>query len=118
MIVDDSRDTCETMALLLKKAGHEATWVSEGREAIGHVLNEAPDIILLDLLMPEMDGPSFLEVVRSYLRIQSVPVIILTAITEGPLIERTKKLNVHSILVKGKSTGAEVLQAIEQALAK
>jgi len=34
-----------------------------------------PDVVLLDLVMPEMDGPSFLEVVRSYLRLQSLPVV-------------------------------------------
>ena len=37
-----------------------------------------PDLVLLDLLMPDMDGPSFLQVVRLYLRMQSLPVVVLT----------------------------------------
>lgn len=116
MIVDDSSDACETMAMLLRAAGHDATWVTGGRQAIEKVFNLSPDLILLDLLMPEIDGPTFLEVVRSYLRIHALPVVVLSAVTEGPLLERTKKLGVSSILFKGRSSPKQILQAIEKAI--
>src|SRR6476661_6212769 len=104
LIVDDHPDHGEALTKVLHKAGHYATFVSNGRDAIGQVLNQPPDVVVLDLLMPVMDGPSFLEVVRSYLRIQSLPVIVLTGLSDSPMLERTRSLKVNSILVKGKAT--------------
>jgi two-component system, sensor histidine kinase and response regulator len=116
LIVDDSDDSCESLALYVRGRGHEVTCAPNGREALSIVLASPPDVILLDLIMPEMDGPSFLEVVRSYLRIQSLPVVVPTGLADSPMIERTRSLKVNSILVKGKATPDEVLKALEEAL--
>src|SRR6185436_17611154 len=104
------------LGLFLRGRGHAVTCVPNGREALTLVLTDLPDVILLDLLMPEMDGPSFLEVVRSYLRIQSLPVVVLTGLGDSPMIERARALRVNSILVKGKATPDEILKALEEAL--
>lgn len=116
MIVDDEKDACDTMARVFEHAGHDVTCVPNGREALIHVLTKTPDVVLLDLLMPEMDGPSFLEVVRSYLRLQSLPVVVITGLADSPMIERTRHLRVNAILVKGKASPKEILQAVEQAI--
>src|SRR3954468_502370 len=118
LIVDDSDDARETLAVFLRTKGHTATSVPNGREALAQVLADLPDVILLDLLMPEMDGPSFLEVVRSYLRIQSLPVVVLPGLADRPMIERARSLKVNSILVKGKATPDDVQKAIEEALVR
>ena len=116
LIVDDSEDSRESLAMCFRNAGHNVACVPNGREALSHVLTRPPEVILLDLLMPEMDGPSFLEVVRSYLRIQSLPVVILTGLADSPMIDRARALKVNSILVKGKATPDEILKALEEAL--
>src|SRR5688572_22967563 len=108
LVVDDNEDARESMAELLRDAGHTVTCVPNGREALALVLSDLPDAVLLDLMMPEMDGPSFLEVVRSYLRIQSLPVVVLTALSDSPMIERALALKVNSVLVKGKATPDDV----------
>ena len=118
LVVDDDEDTRETQAVLLRDAGHTVVCVPNGREALAQVLSDVPDVVLLDLVMPEMDGPSFLEVVRSYLRIQSLPVVVLTALAESPMIDRARALKVNSVLVKGKAMPADVARAIEEALAR
>ena len=66
--------------------------------------------------MPDMDGPSFLEVVRSYLRLQSLPVVIFTGLVDSPMIERIRHLHVNAILVKGKASSDEILQALQTAV--
>src|SRR5438045_4342851 len=116
MIVDDSEDSRESLAELFRDAGHTVTCVPNGREALSLVLAELPDVILLDLMMPEMDGPSFLEVIRSYLRIQSLPVVVLTGLAESPMIDRARALKVNSILVKGRASPDEILKALDEAL--
>src|SRR5688572_16812531 len=116
LIVDDDADASKPIAFYLEKAGHEVTCTSNGKDALAHVLAEMPDVVLLDLLMPEMDGPSFLEVVRSYLRLQSLPVVVYTALTDSPMIARAQALKVNSVLVKGKATSEDIQKALEQAI--
>jgi len=79
------------------------------------VLTSAPDVILLDLLMPEMDGPSFLEVIRSYLRLQTLPVVVLTGLVDSPMIERVQHLKVNAVLLKGKASPEDIQKALEEA---
>jgi CheY-like chemotaxis protein len=118
MIVDDSEDSRESLAMFLRAEGHEVTCVPNGREALSQVLARLPGVILLDLLMPEMDGPSFLEVVRSYLRIQSLPVVVLTGLGDSPMIDRARALRVNSILVEAKASPEDVLEALEEAVVR
>ena len=112
MIIDDHNDSCEPLALFLQKSGHTVKCVPNGRDAVAQVITRTPDVVVLDLLMPEMDGPSFLEVARSYLRLQSLPVVVLTALTEGPMLDRVRHLGVNAILVKGKATHEDVGAAV------
>jgi CheY-like chemotaxis protein len=116
LIVDDSDDTRETLAVFLRAKGHTVVSVPNGRDALSRVLADLPDVVLLDLLMPEMDGPSFLEVVRSYLRIQSLPVVVLTGLVDSPMIDRARALKVNAILVKSKAAPDDILKAIEEAI--
>jgi CheY-like chemotaxis protein len=116
LIVDDEPDAATSMARLLEQAGHRVTPVPNGRDALIQVMTAVPDVVLLDLMMPEMDGPSFLEVVRSYLRLQSLPVVVFTGLADSPMIERIRHLHVNAILVKGKASPEEILHALDAAV--
>jgi CheY-like chemotaxis protein len=116
LIVDDNCDSGEGLAKVFRTAGHEVTCVPNGREALAHVLHQTPDVVLLDLMMPDMDGPSFLQVVRLYLRMHSLPVVVLTGFTNSPMIERALHLKVNSVLVKGKDSPTAILKALEAAI--
>jgi CheY-like chemotaxis protein len=119
MVVDDAPDASEPLAKFLQSAGHTVVVVADGREAMTALLvGELPDVVILDLLMPEMDGPSFLEVTRSYLRLQTLPVIVLTALSEGPLMDRARNAVVNAILLKSKTTYDQILQAVEDSLGR
>jgi len=115
LIVDDNKDCSDGLAKTLAIAGHEVTCVPNGRDALASILAKMPDVVLLDLIMPEMDGPSFLEVVRSYLRLQSLPVVILTALADSPMVSRAQALKVNTVLVKGKASAEDIQNALEQA---
>jgi CheY-like chemotaxis protein len=115
LIVDDTPDSGELLAKFLEGSGHEVACVPNGKEALARVIAAAPDVILLDLIMPEMDGPTFLQVIRSYLRWQSLPVVVLTAFAESPLLERVQRLHVNTILVKGRATSEDIRKALEEA---
>src|SRR4051812_44918533 len=118
LIVDDNEDARNAICKYLEAAGHQVACVPNGREALAHILADIPDVVLLDLIMPEMDGPSFLEVVRSYLRLQSLPVVVFTALTDSPMIARAQALKVNSVLVKGKATTEDIQKALEEAIVR
>ncbi len=118
LIVDDNPDELAAVSRLLKMAGHSVVTAPDGREALMQVISNPPDLILLDLILPEMDGPSFLEVVRSYLRLQSLPVVVITGVPDSPMVDRTRSLKVNSILAKGKATAEDIEKAIEEAIAR
>jgi CheY-like chemotaxis protein len=116
LIVDDDADSRETLCRFLEKAGHIVECVGNGKKALSTVIDHPPELIILDLLMPEMDGGTFLEVTRSYLRLQALPVIILTALPDSPMVERARHLKVNTILMKAKATFDDILGAVQQEL--
>jgi CheY-like chemotaxis protein len=116
LVVDDDADGRDALCQALTKMGYEVTCVINGREALASILDRTPELLILDLMMPEMDGPSLLEVLRSYLRLQTLPVIVLTALGENPMIDRVRHLKVNAILAKGKATFEEIGDAIRQEL--
>lgn len=115
LIVEDAYDGTEALATFLRKAGHTTELAGNGKEALVQILINPPDVVLLDLLMPDLDGPSFLEIVRLYLRLHSLPVVVLTGMPDSPMIERIRRLKVNSILVKGRASLDEIRCAIEEA---
>lgn len=60
LIIDNSTDIVDTYGKFLEHAGHQVVGATNGQEALLHVISDKPDVVLLDLFMPEMDGPSFL----------------------------------------------------------
>ncbi len=116
LIVDDEPDGRDALCQYLVKAGYEVACVANGQEALASVLARRPELMILDIHMPELDGPSLLEILRSYLRLQSLPVVILTGLPESPMIERVRHLKVNAILVKGKATLPEIAQAVQDEL--
>ncbi len=76
LVVDDKANIRQMLAEYLTEQGYRVVTATNGREAIYTARHEHPDVILLDLMMPEMDGFQFLQLYRQE---RSVPVIIITA---------------------------------------
>lgn len=81
LVVEDDKDILESMALLLEFEGFEVNLATNGKEALAylHSQSELPHLVLLDLMMPVMDGVEFRANQRFHPRLASVPVIILSA---------------------------------------
>jgi CheY-like chemotaxis protein len=118
LIVDDDADTREVLCKFLDGRGHRTQCVPNGREAIGLILTSPPDLIILDLSMPEMCGAALLEVLRSYLRLQNLPVIVFTGLEQGPVVERARELGAGAVLIKAKTSLEQLHRIIGQQLSK
>ena len=116
LIVDDDHDGRDALCQYLQRSGYEVECVSDGRDALAAVLARTPDLIVLDMFMPQMDGGGLLEILRSYLRLQSLPVVVLTGLPDSPMVERARHLKVNAILVKGKATLDDIGRAVQAEL--
>jgi DNA-binding response OmpR family regulator len=77
--VDDERDVTELLRFHLTKAGYEVLTASSGREAIETIRCRRPDLVLLDLMLPDIDGFGVCEILRCNAATAAIPIIILSA---------------------------------------
>jgi CheY-like chemotaxis protein len=85
LIIEDDRDIRDAMEDLLKMEGFTPTVAMHGRQALELLETiEAPCLILLDLVLPQMDGREFLERIKSHPIWSKIPVLLLTANTRHP----------------------------------
>lgn len=116
LIVDDDVDGSEVTAQYLRQAGHRVRSVPNGREALAALSDEIPDVAVLDVRMPEMDGITFLEVMRCYLRWETVPVILTTGFPDDPRLARAHKLGIRRIFTKADFQLEDLLACINDHL--
>jgi YesN/AraC family two-component response regulator len=118
LMVDDDPGILDMHCRLIERLGCRTITARNGREALAVLEHTRPDLVLLDLMMPEMDGFAVLDVMREREAMRDIPVIILTArmLTEADL-ERCNR-GVAAILGKGLFNTAETLNHIEAALAR
>jgi len=112
MIVDDVLDSVEPLAIYLRRMGYDVRLVTNAQEALAEVVRSPPEVLLLDLHMPEMDGAWLLVALRSCVGLTTLPVVVLTGAPDGPLIQQVRDLGVNIILPKGKATFVEVEAAL------
>jgi DNA-binding response OmpR family regulator len=82
LVVEDDPDIAQLVAHYLEKAGFTAEITSSGRDALASVASQPPDILVLDLMLPHVDGLEICRVVRSNAATAAVPIIMLTARAE------------------------------------
>jgi len=84
LLADDDPDVIEVVSILLEDEGHEIVTAKDGAEALEKIKLENPDLVILDLLMPHVDGFAVFNMLRDprYERWSKVPVIILTSVRE------------------------------------
>ncbi len=79
LVVDDEPHIVRLVQVNLQKAGYTVSTASNGREALEAVANEQPDLMVLDVMMPEMDGLETLKRLKGNPETDDIPVILLTA---------------------------------------
>jgi CheY-like chemotaxis protein len=104
LIIDDDEDLRESVASILRVEGYEVAIACHGQEALAQLASaRMPDLILLDLRMPVMDGPAFLRAVDGAEELADIPIVVFTSFAQES--ERTlmrpilqKPLNVNELI--------------------
>ncbi len=121
LVIDDDGDTRELVQMALSLARMEPISASSGKEGVAKAAREKPDAILLDVMMPFMDGPATLRALRADPQTAQIPVMFLTASAMIAEVERLESLDVVGVLPKPfdpATLGMKVRAALERAAVK
>lgn len=100
LIIDDEPDFIEVIAMRLEANGYEVLRAYNGEEGLRTAVDEKPNLILLDVMMPGMDGFQTLREIRKTVGVRTTPVIMLTAKGESKSIRRGQELGATDYLIK------------------
>jgi adenylate cyclase len=100
LIVDDDRINRKLLTRGVELAGHEAHTAENGRDALDLLRDGQYDLVLLDIVMPELDGVSVLDQIKADPRLQHVPVIMISAVDEVDSVVRCIEMGAEDYLPK------------------
>ena len=83
LVVDDESDITTILALALRRAGYQVSTAGDGLQALEVIAQELPDLVILDVMMPRLDGFDTLQRLRESAPTAAIPVILLTARAQG-----------------------------------
>jgi CheY-like chemotaxis protein len=115
-IIEDDPVISQMYRMKFEADGFEVQLANNGKRGVAMVESFAPDLILMDLQMPEMGGAEALAFIRKHEWGKDVPVIILTNLGQEESPKEIQALGIHSYIVKAELTPRQVVQRVKEAL--
>lgn len=117
LIIDDDRDIQDVYQEVLKNEGYKVDYAINGKEGLEKIYQGGYDLILLDIMMPQIDGISVLEKlnVKPPDRYNG-PIFVLSQLNQQEIVDKAKSLGAKGYLVKSQMTPDQVLTTIAQIL--
>jgi len=116
IIAEDDKFLGQAYRLKLTNSGFSVLVVNDGQQLLDQIEEFAPDLIILDLVMPVLDGFSALEKIKSNPLLKNLPVIIASNLGQKEDIDRTKALGVADFVVKSDLSLTELVDKINKLL--
>ncbi|TDO89280.1 response regulator receiver domain-containing protein [Halanaerobium saccharolyticum] len=113
LVVDDEKNIRLVVGKSLEKAGFDVVYAVDGVEAVDQANKFNPDLVLLDLRLPKMNGFLVLEALKGDTPTEDIPIIILSALSEEDDVQKAISLGAEDFLVKPISQ-SDLLAAVEE----
>ncbi len=110
LLVDDDADTRELISMMLEKNGYSVQTTAHGQSAITLLGHEKIDLVLLDIMMPDVDGLNVLETIRQFTQ---APVLMITALSDAHIMEQAYQMGADDYMVK-PFTFQKLLERVER----
>lgn len=114
LIVEDELSMQRALKNKLEQAGYEINTAVDGQEALDGIRSLKPDLVLLDLIMPKLDGISVLREVKKDDALRNIPVVILTNLSTGDKVAEAMQLGTFDFLVKANYSLDDVLKKVRE----
>lgn len=118
LLAEDDVFVSDVYSMRLQREGYEVILARDGREALNQISEKIPDILLLDIMMPYMDGVEVLQEVKKKDDLKNIPVIMLTNLSEKENIEKTIEMGANDYLIKSHFTPSEVVEKVNGILSE
>ena len=118
LVVEDDKFLRELIVQRLNKEGYQTIEAIDGEEGVKKIKAEKPALVLLDLILPGIDGFEVLEQVKKDTEVASIPIIILSNLGQKDDVEKGFKLGAADYLIKAHFTPAEIISKVKAILNK
>lgn len=115
LLIDDEADFCETFGQWLEFKGYLVITARDGLDGLDKLRSGDYDVILLDLMMPRMDGYEFCKRVKQDAELRAIPIIVLTSADRYEAYPRVKKLGIEAYLEK-LASHEDMVEVLERVL--
>lgn len=116
LIVDDEALVIKVITAKLKRERFEVYAAYDGQEALQKVAKEKPDLILLDIIMPKLDGISVLKKLKASDETKNIPIIILTNLYDDKKVAEVLRVGNTDYLVKVEHTVNDIIRKVKEKL--
>ncbi|MDB4877275.1 MAG: response regulator receiver modulated metal dependent phosphohydrolase [Gemmatimonadetes bacterium] len=101
LVVDDNSDLCQAVTAMIRLMGAHAECAPDGHTALSYLAQRPVDLVILDYMMPDMDGITVLRRLRADPKTRDVPVLFFTAVPADELREQAAALGARAVVEKG-----------------
>jgi CheY-like chemotaxis protein len=116
LLIDDDTVLLKLYSTRLQADGHQVQVATNGEQGIQALSQFIPNVIILDLLMPKLNGFKFIEQIRQNPNLQNIPIIIFSSVANQEQIDRLRSLGIQTILNKIDITPTQLVDVINQHL--
>jgi len=114
LIIEDETNIRVMYASILREAGYEVLEEAEGKEGLDSLINSEWDLLLLDIMLPRLDGIELLKRVQQDQRTKDRPIIVLTNLDDNRVRDTCLNLGVEEFMVKANVTPNDVVLAVKK----
>jgi DNA-binding response OmpR family regulator len=116
LLVEDEELIYSLLEKKLTQAGYEVTVATNGEEGLKKIKEVSPDIILLDIIMPQKDGFSVMEEIRKDKELQRIPIIVISNSGQPVELNRAKELGAKDWIIKTDFDPQEIIEKVKKYL--
>src|SRR5258708_2332450 len=116
-IVEDEQSIAQMYKLKFESAGYEVFTAENGLKGLEIIEQHKPDIILLDLMMPEMTGGEMLKKPRATAWGKDIKVVVLTNVSQEEDMNQVREMDISGFIIKAQTTPQELLETVKRVLA-
>ena len=118
LIVEDEPAILYSLKKIMAEAGYQVTTAEDGEKGLNMIKNDRPDLILLDIMLPKVNGFDIMEFIKKEEATKNIPVMVLTNLNDPDSIKRSVALGAAGHLIKTETRPQEILAHINKILKK
>lgn len=116
LIVEDDESLAELYAIELSNHGFEIETAVDGQDGLDQILTKKFDLVVVDLMLPKIDGLTIVESIRRSPKTKTLPIVMLSNLSEGSTVEQALKAGANGYLVKAQNSPSSIATEVQKFL--